>query len=98
MSCENVQERISLLLDRCVPAGEQDDVLSHLGSCRHCKAQFESLQKMRTALRGMTHAPAPAALTANLRVMASHERARRMARVSLASRLQYWSGHLRLWF
>jgi hypothetical protein len=98
MSCDNVQKLISPLLDRRVPAGEQEDVLAHLESCRQCGTQFESMQNVRTALRSMNDAPMPAVLTANLRVMASHERQRRLSRVNFTSRLRCWSDHARLWF
>ena len=97
MSCENVQELISPLLDRKVPAGEQENVLAHLESCRQCSAQFESMQNVRAALRAMNDAPMPDNLTSSLRVMASHERERRLSRATFTSRRQYWSDRLRLW-
>jgi len=97
MSCDNVQKLISPLLDRKVPAGEQENVLAHLESCRQCGAQFESMQNVRAALRAMNHAPMPDGLTANLRVIASHERERRLSRATFASRLRYWSDRVRLW-
>lgn len=97
MSCDNVQKLISLLLDRRVPAGEQENALAHLESCRQCGAQFESMQKVRAALRAMNQAPMPDDLTANLRVLASHERERRLWRATFTSRLRYWSDRVRLW-
>ena len=97
MSCDNVQKLISPLLDQRVPAGEQENVLAHLESCRQCGTRFESLQKVRAALRAMNHAPMPVDLTANLRVIASHERERRLSRATLTSRVRYWSDHARLW-
>jgi len=96
MSCDNVQKLISPLLDRRVPAGEQENALAHLESCRQCGAQLESMQKVRAALRSMNHAPMPADLTANLRVIASHERERQLSRATFASRLRYWSDRARL--
>lgn len=98
MSCENVQELISPLLDRRVPVGEQENVLAHLESCRQCSAQFESMQKVRAALRSMNHAPMPDELTANLRVMASHECERQLSRATPSNRLRYWSDRARLCF
>jgi hypothetical protein len=98
MSCDNVQELISPLLDRRVPAGERENVLAHLESCKQCGAQFESMQKVRATLRAMNHAPMPVDLTANLRVMASHERQRQLSRATLPSRVRYWSDRVRLWF
>jgi hypothetical protein len=97
MSCDNVQKLISPLLDRRVPAGEQENALAHLESCRQCGAQFESMQNVRAALQAMNHAPMPADLTANLRVIASHERERQLARATFTSRMRYWSDRARLW-
>jgi hypothetical protein len=97
MSCENVQKLISPLLDQRVPAGEQENALAHIESCRQCGAQFESMQNVRAALRAMNHAPMPDDLNANLRVMASHERERQLSRATLASRMRYWSDRVRLW-
>lgn len=98
MSCNNVQELISPLLDRRVPAGERENVLAHIESCRQCGGQFESMQKVRATLRAMDHAPMPVELTSNLRVMASHERERRLSRATLSSRLRYWSDRAGLLF
>jgi len=97
MSCDNVQKLISLLLDRRVPAGEQGNVLAHLESCSQCGAQFESMQKVRAALRAMNQAPMPADLTAKLRVVASHERERRLSRSTFTGHLRYWTDRARLW-
>lgn len=98
MSCENVQELISPLLDRRVSAGEQENVLAHLESCRECSAQLESMQKVREALRDMDRTPVPDVLTAKLRVIASHERERRVSRATLSRRSQYWLDRARLCF
>ena len=97
MSCDNVQELISPLLDRKVAAGERENVLAHLESCRQCSAQFESMQRVRAALRSMNRAPMPSALAASLRVMASHER-QRLLLAAPSNRLRYWSDRAWLWF
>jgi anti-sigma factor RsiW len=97
MSCDNVQELISPLLDQKVSAGERENVLAHLESCKQCSAQLESMQKARAILRGMNDVPVPPALTAKLRVVASHERERRL-RGTPAKSLRYWSDRAQLWF
>ena len=56
MSCENVQERISLLLDRQLEADERGNVLAHLESCRQCETRLESIQSLRAGLRRMAAA------------------------------------------
>jgi len=98
MSCEIVQERISLLLDCKLPAGDREHVLAHINSCRQCGSRFESMQYMRSSLRNMARPTLPPALTAQLRVMASHERARQVARRNLSARVEHWMATIRLAF
>ena len=43
MSCETVQERISLLLDCKLPAIEREFVLAHLNTCDQCAERFETM-------------------------------------------------------
>ena len=86
MSCENVLERISLLLDGKVPEGERENVLSHTRECRECGTRLESLETQRKLMRRMAEVQVPDALSAKLRVMASHERERQLARVSVRER------------
>ena len=90
MSCENVQKRISLLLDCKLPVGEREHVLAHLDACGQCGGRFESMQNMRASLRDMARPRVPAALSIKLRILASHERARRIARKNLSTRLAHW--------
>jgi hypothetical protein len=98
MSCENVQERISLLLDCNLPAAEREYVLAHLDACGQCGERFESMQYMRASLRDMGRPRVPAALATQLRVMASHECARRIARQNLSTRVANWVTATRLAF
>jgi hypothetical protein len=98
MSCEYVQKRISLLLDCNLPAAEREHVLAHLDACGKCGERFESMQYMRASLRDMARPRVPAALSTNLRVLASHERARRIAHKNLSSRLAHWVTATRLAF
>jgi hypothetical protein len=98
MSCENVRERISLLLDRKLPDGERARVLAHTRWCRECGALLETLQEMRAALLAMAPPAVPPALSDRLRVLASHERSRHLARMNFPTRLQHWSEWIRLAF
>jgi len=98
MSCENVQERISLLLDCKLPAGDREHVLAHIDSCRQCSSRFESMQYMRASLRNMARPTVPPELAAQLRVMASHECARQVARKNFATRIENWRATVRLAF
>jgi anti-sigma factor RsiW len=98
MSCDNVQERVSSFLDRSISVAERENVSAHIGSCRDCSAYFETQREMRTALRGLARPPVPAALAARLRVAASHERHRRLSRVTLAARWRAWESRVQLMF
>jgi hypothetical protein len=98
MSCENVQERISLLLDCNLPAAEREYVLAHLDACGKCGERFETMQSMRASLRDMAQPRVPATLATQLRVLASHERARRIARKNLSARVAHWVTATRLAF
>ena len=98
MSCENVQERISLLLDCNLPASEREHVLAHLDVCRQCGSRFEAMQYMRASLRSMAQPPVPPALSTKLRVIASHALARQNARKNLSTRIRHAVGTLRLAF
>ena len=89
MSCEIVQERISLLLDCKLPAIEREFVLAHLNTCDQCAERFETMQYARASLRDMARPQVPAALSMKLRVLASHERARRIAHQSFSTRLAH---------
>jgi hypothetical protein len=93
-----VQERISLLLDCNLPVSEREHVLAHLDACSKCGERFESMQSMRASLRDMARPCVPAALSTQLRVLASHERARRIARRDFSARLAHWVTATRLAF
>ena len=98
MSCENVQERISLLLDCKLPDSDREYVLAHINTCRQCGSRFESMQYMRSSLRDMARPKVPPALAAQLRVMASHACARQVARKNFATRVEHWISLVRLAF
>jgi len=98
MSCDHVQELISPLLDRRLAAGERGKVLEHLQVCRKCDEHLEAIQNQRKGLLRMDGAPVPAALTARLRVIASHERERRLSHATLGSRFRYWGARTQLLF
>jgi hypothetical protein len=88
MSCENVQELISLFVDGRMPEAERDNVLAHAGACRDCAAHLAALETNRATMRRMAQAPMPAALATRLSVLASHERERQLGRVNLSERLR----------
>ena len=98
MSCVNVQERISLLLDCRLPDGEREHVLAHLETCSKCASRYESMESLRASMRDMARPRIPADLATQLRVMASHECARQVARKSFGTRVANWVTSTRLAF
>jgi hypothetical protein len=98
MSCKDVQERISLLLDRRLLGKEQQSVLAHMRSCGECGARFEALAEQRAMLRSLAGTKIPENVTAKLRVLASHECARQLTRVSFSARAKRWVSGLELTF
>jgi len=98
MSCQNVQELISLLLDGKLPERGRENVLAHTRVCRECGTHLESWRTQRAILRKMAQAPVPDALAASLSVMASHERERQLARVSIRARVRRLAANINLVF
>lgn len=98
MSCENLQELISQTLDGRMPEAEREHVFDHVRVCRECADRLSSLQTQRAILRKMAQTPVPADLAARLRVLASHERERQLARVNLGERLRRVAANIDLAF
>src|SRR5262245_39859818 len=98
MSCKNVQERISLLLDRRLDAVGRDSVLAHLEKCRSCASELAAMQDLRSTMRAMPAPKVPAELTARLRVAASHHRAMVAQRRDLRARVVHLGMRVRLAF
>jgi hypothetical protein len=92
MSCENFRPLISALIDRQLQggaaAGMREEATVHLAACRACSAEFEAAERQRAALHSLSTPAVPAKLAANLRVMASHERARQLARITWRARFE----------
>ena len=64
MSCEQVREQISLMLDGQLTSPEWEKSRAHLRTCRQCDAHFEFLQDLRADMRSMASPPVPAGLSA----------------------------------
>jgi len=93
-----VQELISSLLDGRLSPEERENVLAHTGVCRECGTHLETSQFERALMRRMAQARVQDALAAKLRVIASHERERQLARVSVRERVRRLAVNLNLVF
>lgn len=98
MSCQRVRNFISAYLDQSLAGNEKDRITRHLAHCRECAARTEQHRQSRAMLRNLPAVAPPPELESRLRVMASHERERRLARLDLATRLDHLSSRLRLFF
>lgn len=98
MSCENVQDLISSLVDRRVSSGERVNVLAHIESCVDCADRYETMQYTQNVLRRMPQPPIPDHLRERLRVVASYERVRRLSRASSVFRGRRWLSWIQLAF
>jgi hypothetical protein len=77
MSCRTVQKSLSAFLDKALPRVESEGVASHLAICRDCAARSRELMQLQNLLRVLPVQKVPAKLASELRVLASHEQARR---------------------
>jgi hypothetical protein len=98
MSCDDMHEMVSSLLDRRVTAREEESVLAHLESCRRCGAEFESMRQLCGALRQLDKPELPARLLEGLRMLALSERLRLLSHVGLSARAHRWAGRMQLVF
>jgi hypothetical protein len=96
MSCQSVHSLISAYLDQTLAGNEKHSVAQHLAHCRECAARTERDRQSRAMLRNLPVMAPPPELESRLRVMASHERERRLTRLDLATRLEHLSSRLRL--
>jgi len=91
-----MHERISSLLDGMATSEEREEVRTHLNACRDCSARLKSYEGVRARLRKLDRPRIPAGLTVQLRVLASHERVRQLARASFPARVRYWADRVAL--
>ena len=90
MSCATVQKSISAFLDRMLGEEDRIHVSLHLESCRECADLYEQIARTHGMVAELPQAALPARLRTRLRVLASHERERRMRRRSASDVLYHW--------
>jgi anti-sigma factor RsiW len=98
MRCEHFEERLSSHLDGMLDDRSREDVLNHMEVCGACEGRWKSMREARSKLRRLERPRIPAVLAVQLRVLASHERARRLARATFSVRLRNWKDTFRLNF
>jgi anti-sigma factor RsiW len=98
MGCEYFEGRYSFHLDGALEDREQAELLAHLEICRSCSARLKSMAEIRARLSQLEVPRIPIGLGVQLRVLASHEHARRLARLNFRARLRTWRETARLYF
>src|SRR5262249_18439005 len=73
-----------------------DNVSQHLAYCRECAARSDELFELRRALLQLPAAAPSPRLAMRLRVLASHERERRLSRSSFSAAVRDWSDRAKL--
>ena len=98
MNCTTVQNSLSAHLDGCLPKEVRETVALHVARCGACQVRLQELAMVRAAVRSLPAEPVPAKVTTALRVIASKERARVVARRGrfdlVPSRLRLWADNL----
>ena len=74
--CRDVQARFTEYLDGRLNGREMQRIASHLGGCRTCSAEWESLRETQESLAALGPVPEPADLLLRIRVAVSQEKAR----------------------
>jgi hypothetical protein len=97
MKCYGYDRRISAYLDGRLTEQEHREVALHLEWCDGCAAGVKELGQVRNGLRDLPPAVAPPDLEVSLRVIASKERTRRVARATLSALSKNWLSNVRLW-
>jgi hypothetical protein len=98
MNCRSVINSLSAHLDGVLAAEERQALLSHLRGCQECAARLAGLSSVRSAVGSLPVRPVPPALTTKVRVIASKERERVLARQrpleALVDRFRLWADNL----
>jgi anti-sigma factor RsiW len=97
MKCRYAAKEVSAYIDGRLDADRQQRLASHIDECRLCAARAAELRQIRRSLRSMPSVPPPPDLPVRLRIIASRERARRVARQSWGSLAAEWWGAFNLW-
>lgn len=80
MNCHSIISSLSAHLDGLLPERERRDVMRHVDHCPQCDNRLEQLRRVRAAVRALPLKTPPPHLTTALRVIASKERERVVAR------------------
>lgn len=95
MDCQTTWNALSALLDGHVSDGERSEVQAHLEGCPDCDLRMRQLARVRSAVHQLPAKAVPPDLASSLRVIASRQRARVLARKDPAA---FWRERFHLFF
>lgn len=96
-SCDAARRRTLSYVEGHLPADEMQRMRRHLALCPMCAEESGTVYELRRNLKSLPLRVAPPDLRVRLRVMASHEAARRRSRRSFAAVWATWMLDVRLW-
>lgn len=96
MNCQKALDSLSDFVDGRLPAAEMTLLSRHLSDCRQCGARAQQLADTRSLMLALSRRRVPRLLSSQLAVVASHERARRLARLNWRVLARTWVADLRL--
>lgn len=90
MECLNSGRAISAFVDRAECEQELQDITAHVVDCMPCSDAVADHRRIRQDVRNLPTLQPSEHLRTSLRVIASHERARRIRRLNFASAFAAW--------
>ena len=97
MDCYRTRRLLAAYCDAGLPPGERDALESHVAVCGNCQTISRQYLRGRAALRALPVLTPPRRLVTSLRVLASHERERRLSGARIPAGVERWIVRLRLW-
>jgi hypothetical protein len=97
MDCNRVLRFLPAYCDEAVPPELAEDIKLHLTGCQQCGSRSVRYSHIRAALRALPALTPPADLLTSLRLLASHERSRRLAAFGPLPFVRGWFNRMRLW-
>lgn len=62
MNCRDIQNRISMYVDRETSPEENRLIRAHVYACPECQAELQAVEAVKSSLRGLSHCEPPAGM------------------------------------
>ncbi|MCC7175682.1 MAG: zf-HC2 domain-containing protein [Bryobacterales bacterium] len=97
MDCYRMKRLLAARCDEGLTPGAREAVDAHLAGCRSCATLARQYASGRTVLKSLPKRTLPRGLETSLRILASHERVRRLTGQRMPRPLAQWVVRARLW-